>query len=259
MLKSITKPVGIAAGLAISAAVLVAAPASAQDERVGEILERYAADYLNDVTFTADQEFGVQVAGEMWTVSLDHAHAAYEVRPGDPSAPTFYYTIDAFETLARVDRGEVNAYTNMAKAFSTDVTPMDVELMEGANFDPAILGHIFHFWTRGFPEVINWADQDLRHTHGGEAGIFYYQPGFRSGFGQILPGQHVNEDERSRTNPFPSLLIVHSGRMTARINGVDSVFEEGQAMLIPAGVSHEFLNPYDEPAGFFLFMFGEGA
>ena len=225
----------------------------------GDILERYAADYaVNDVTFTADQEFGVEVNGVMWTVRMFHADRSYEVVQETPSTPTFYYTATG-DILERIDRGEISAYTAMAKAFSTDVTPMDIELMDGAEFDPSILTHVFHFWTRGFPEVVNYAEQDLRFTHGGNAGIIYYQPGFRSGFGTISPGQHINEDPRSRTNPFPSLLIVTRGRMTARINGQDSEFSEGHFMIIPADVSHEFLNPYDEEAHFFLFMFGDGA
>jgi len=247
--------------LLIPAAAVIAfsAGAVAQSTDTASILERYAADYvMNDVTFTGDEEFGVQVNGEMWTVTLDHEDHSYEVRQGDPSSPTFFYTATG-DILERINRGEISAYTAMAKAFSTDVTPMDIGLMEGADFDPAILTHVFHFWTRGFPEVVNYAAQDTRYVHGANAGIIYYQPGFRSGFGTLSPGQHANEDPDSRTNPFPTLLIVTQGRMTARINGEDSVLPEGNLMIIPAGVSHEFLNPYDEDAHFFLFMFGEGA
>lgn len=244
---------------ATAAILLSAGWANAQSTCTASILERYAADYVaNDVTFDADEEFGVEVNGEMWTVSLNHEARSYEVRPGDPSAPTFYYTATG-DILERIDRGEISAYTAMVKAFSTDVTPMDIGLMDGAEFNPAILTHVFHFWTRGFPEVVNYAEQETREVHGGNAGIIYYQPGFRSGFGSVAPGQHVNEDPLSRTNPFPTLLIVTEGRMTARINGVDSEFSEGHFMIIPAEVSHEFLNPYDEDAHFFLFMFGEGA
>jgi len=244
---------------AVAVIALSAGIAQAQSNDTASILERYAADYvMHDVTFDADQEFGVQVNGEMWTVTLTHEGRSYEVRQGDPATPTFFYTATG-DILERIDRGEVSAYTAMAKAFSTDVTPMDIDLMDGADFNPAILTHVFHFWTRGFPEVVNYAEQDTRFVHGGNAGIIYYQPGFRSGFGSVSPGQHVNADPRSRTNPFPSLFIVTSGRMTARINGQDSEISEGNFMIIPAEVSHEFLNPYDEDAQFFLFMFGEGA
>jgi hypothetical protein len=173
---------------AITAIALCAGSAAAQSDNTASILERYAADYvMHDVTFDADQEFGVQVNGEMWTITLSHEDRSYDVRQGDPSAPTFFYTATG-DILERIDRGEISAYTAMAKAFSTDVTPMDIDLMEGAGFDPAILTHVFHFWTRGFPEVVNYAEQETRFVHGGNASIIYYQPGFRSGFGSVSPG-----------------------------------------------------------------------
>ena len=189
---------------------------------------------------------------------MDHDAGSYRVTHAQPETPTLYFPATA-EVLGQVDRGEMTALTAMVKAFSTDVSPMDMDLMEGADFDPAMLAQAFHFWTRGNPEIINFNDLQTRFVHGGNAGIFYYQPGFRSGFGYVMPGQHVNEDERSRTNEFETLIIFLDGRATARLNGVDQEVHGGQAIYIPAGMTHEFLNPYDEPAQFLLFMFGEGA
>ncbi|RKQ94194.1 cupin domain-containing protein [Maricaulis maris] len=243
-------------GLACSLALPMAA--QAQDDDTREILTRFAADYLEDPTFQADVEFGVLVDGDWWTVALNHAEGDYSVRPGAPASPTFYYTAEA-ETLAKVDRGEMAALTAMGKAFSTDYAPMDIELMEGAGFDPIILSMTFHFWTRGTPEIINWREHETREVHGGNAGIIYYQPGFRSGFGYVMPGQHVNADPRSRTNDFPTLIVFTGNRAIARINGIDKEVGDGQMILIPAGMSHEFLNPFDQPAEFLLFMFGDGA
>ena len=243
---------------AFAALAFTATPALAQDDP-GSILERFAADYLDDPTFQRDWTFGVELDGsDWWTVSLDHESGTYSVTAGQPVEPTFYYTSDS-ASLGKVDRGEMAALTGMAKAFSSDVTPMDIELMEGAPFDPAILSLTFHFFTRGTPEIINFREQETRFTHGGQAGIIYYQPGFRSGFGYILPGQHVNEDPRSQTNPFPTIIVMTGGEAVARINGEDSVLRDGQILFIPAGVSHEFLNPYNAPAEFLLFMFGDGA
>jgi len=245
-------------GAALTAASLLAAPAIAQDE-TGDILDRFAADYLEDPTFDRDWTFGVLVEGEAWwTVSLDHEAGTYSVTEGQPAEPTFYYTSDR-ASLGKVDRGEMAALTGMAKAFSTDVTPMDIELMDGAGFDPAILGLTFHFWTRGLPERTNYLTAETRFTHGTNAGIIYYQPGFRSGFFHIEPGHHVNEDPNSRTNPFPSLIVVTQGEARARIGGTDTTVAEGDVILIPAGVSHEFFNDTDEVAIGLLFMFGEGA
>lgn len=248
----------ITSAAALGAVALTGAPAQAQDT-TGDILERFAADYLEDPTFTRDWTFGVLVEGEeWWTVAFDHAAGTYSVSPGEPSEPTFYYTSDR-ESLGKVDRGEMAALTGMAKAFSTDVTPMDIDLMEGAGFDPAILGLTFHFWSRGLPERTNYLTAETRFTHGTNAGIIYYQPGFRSGFFHIEPGHHVNENPDSRTNPFPSMIVVTSGEVRARIGGEDTMVVEGDVILIPAGISHEFFNDGDEVAVGLLFMFGEGA
>lgn len=235
----------------------LSAPALAQNE-VGEMLERFASDYMQDPTFTEDRVFGVEIDGEMWTVALDRDTASYEIWNGPPPEPTFYYTgsPDIFE---QIGRGEITALTAMGKAFSTDQTPFDLAMMEGFEFDPAIIAFGFHFWTRGFPEILNYRELETRFIHGANAGLIYYQPGFRSGFGNVAPGQHANADERSRSNPFPSMFIVTEGQLIARINGEDTVMEGGQLMIIPPGVDHEFLNPFDVPAYFFLFMFGEEA
>ncbi|WP_171036334.1 cupin domain-containing protein [Maricaulis alexandrii] len=249
--------------LALAGTALIGAAGLAQTPdlppaEAGAILDRFAADYMNDPTFTRDWTFGVVVDGDWWTVELDREATRYAIRPGEPATPSFFYPAEG-QTLAQIDRGEMAALTAMGKAFSTDYAPMDIDLMDGADFDPAILAFTFHFFTRGTPEIIHWREHETREVHGGNAGLIYYQPGFRSGFGYIMPGQHVNADERSRTNPFPTLIIFTGERAIARLDGVDHEVGDGDILFIPAGMSHEFLNPFDEPAEFLLFMFGEGA
>lgn len=245
--------------LAAAAALLGAltAPALAQHP-VGEMLDRFAADYMEDPTFTEDWLFGVEIGGEMWTIALDHETTSYEIWNGTPPEPTFYFT-GTPEIFERIGRGEITAMTAMGRAFQNDPVPFDIQLMDGAGFEPRILNFSFHFWTRGFPEILNYRELATRDIHGANGALVYYQPGFRSGFGNIAPGQHANEDPASRSNPFPTMFIVTEGRLIARINGQDTQMEGGQLMIIPAGVDHEFINPYDAPAYFFLFMFGEGA
>ncbi len=249
--------------LALAGAALLGSASLAQDAGIpeaeaGAILDRFAADYMNDPTFTRDWEFGLVIDGQWWTVTLDRAATRYTIRQGEPETPSFYYPAEG-ATLALVDRGEMAALTAMGKAFSSDYAPMDIDLMEGAGFDPAILAFTFHFFTRGTPEIIHWREHQTREVHGGNAGLIYYQPGFRSGFGYVMPGQHVNADERSRTNPFPTIIIFTGARAIARLDGVDHEVGDGDIIFIPAGMSHEFLNPFSEPAEFLLFMFGDGA
>lgn len=232
-----------------------------------DILRGYAADFEKDAFLKAPVTFGVEVGEDFYTVEASPADgdkaANVTVNPGAPDAPVFYYTIESSDYLHKLKRGEFNALTLMAKAFSSDVTPMDIDMQEGFQPSEGFVGMVlpltFHFWTKGKPELIPFGPNMTRETHGSNAGIFFYQPGFRSGWFDIRPGDHVNEDENSRTNPFPSMFIMISGEVTGVIDGEEMSFKAGNAMFVPAGVSHEFINKGDESAFGFLFMFGDGA
>jgi hypothetical protein len=118
----------------------------------------------------------------------------------------------------------------------------------------------FHFWTRGFPEVVKFGQgSQTRVLHGGNAVLFYYQEGFRSGWFQIVEGQHVNEDDSDQTNPFPSMLIITKGNLQSRIGGEERVLRAGETVFIGPGITHEFWNDEEEAAEGVLVMFGEGA
>lgn len=231
------------------------------------ILTRYAQDYQIDVTLKEDVTFAVKVGDDFWHIiakaKTDDTEASVMIVEGKPETPTFYFFTD-IETLNQIDQGKLNALTASAKAFESDFAPFDVDVMEGFQPDGAFMSTLFsvyfHFWTRGLPEVIPYGVDLTRFTHGAQASIFYYQQGFRSAYVAIKKGQHANEDERSDSNPFPTLLIAIKGEGIMIINGVESKFAAGQAIIIPAGVSHEFLNPdSEEPLEAILLMFGEGA
>jgi mannose-6-phosphate isomerase-like protein (cupin superfamily) len=140
---------------------------------------------------------------------------------------------------------------------------MDIDAMEGfappEDFGDTIIPFTFHFWTKGAPEIVPFSPEMTRRTHGTNAGVFYYQPGLRSGWFDVRPGEHVNENEKSRDNPFPSMFIMLEGELTAIVGGVETAFKAGNMMFVPAGVSHEFINNTGKPAFGFLFMFGDGA
>lgn len=55
------------------------------------------------------------------------------------------------------------------------------------------------------------------------------------------------------------MIILIKGKVTARLNNVDYEINAGNAFFIPPGITHELLNPNDEPAEFILLMFGDGA
>lgn len=254
---------------ALVATAALIAPAAAAGATPGDlaILKSYAADFEKDPSLTAPVTFGVKVGDRFYTVDAapadDKTPARVTVKKGAPKTPTFFFPIEDSAHLHKVYRGEVNALTSMAKAFETDDAPMDIDAMEGFqpadDFGATVIPFTFHFWTKGLPEIVPFGPEMTRRTHGANAGVFYYQPGLRSAWFDIRPGQHVNEDENSRDNPFPSMLIMTKGEVTAIVGGVETTFREGTMMFIPAGVSHEFINNSDKPAFGFLFMFGDGA
>jgi len=239
----------------------------AQENETQSIIESYAKDYEKDVMLTKDVIFGVKVDDTFWSVDAkaktNTSEAVVTVRKGKPEQPTFYFVSDT-QTLLKIEKKELNALTGAAKAFSSDFAPFDVDTMEGfqpnEKFLSTLFSVYFHFWTKGLPEIIPFGLDYTRFTHGAQASIFYYQPGFRSGYIAIKKGQHANEDEKSQTNPFPTLFIVIGGEGTMIINGLKSKLTAGNAILIPAGVTHEFLNPdNEEPLEAILLMFGDGA
>jgi mannose-6-phosphate isomerase-like protein (cupin superfamily) len=211
--------------------------------------------------------FGIQVDDAWWTVTThvatSKAHGVADIYAGKPQAPTFYFTLDS-ATLQQLYDRQLNALTAMAKARASDETPMDIEIMDGfeppEDFLATALSVAFHFWTRETPERIPFGGEYTRSVHGAQASVFYYQPGFRSAFFQVLPGQHANEDAADQVNPFPSLFVViDGGTAMARIGGVEMQLRGREAIFIPAHVAHEFWNHGDIPAEGVLLMFGDGA
>lgn len=254
------RPATIAAALSMA----TASPAWATDS-AREILQRFVDDYRSD-PMLVEATFGVDIAGDRYHVvsrKTDTGDSEVTLREGFPEGETWYFTLDDMSVLHRLDERSINAGTAMAKAFSTDETPMDIANTEGFQPGEGFLNEIlkvtFHFWNRGFPELIPFNDQVTRFTHGTDAVIFYYQPGFRSGWFSIKQGHHVNADPKSRTNPFPSLLVFTRGEGTALIGGEEVTVSAGQALFIPPEISHQFLNENDAPLEGVLLMFGEGA
>lgn len=235
------------------------------DEEVRTILERFCDDFKSDPSFS-EQTFGIEVDGQMWHVTTsqkkDTDSRAAILKKEKPSTPSFYYVTN-LTTLRMIDQGKMNAMTAGVKAFSTDYAPLDIEVMEGfqpgEDFVGEVLAFTFHFWTRGVPEIIPFGPHFTRSTHGAQAAVFYYDKGLRTGYGYIHPGQHANEHPKSKTNPFSSMIIVIKGKLVARLDGTDHTIEQGNAIFIPAGMSHEILNPFDEAGEIILLMFGEGA
>jgi mannose-6-phosphate isomerase-like protein (cupin superfamily) len=242
----------------------------AQSRSAADILRSYVEDFQSDPAAAEPMAFGIKVSGEgggEWQVVVggakkDAGGYRVELQSGLPSSPAAIYTLD-LATLRKIDRGEINALTAMGRARASDPAPMDIEFISGfqpdAGFIARLLPFTFHFWTRGTPETVRFDKERSREVHGANMIVFYYQEGLRSAWGQVEKGQHINKDPKDQTNPFPTMFIGIRGKAIARIAGREVTLQAGQMVFIPAGVSHEAWNPYDEPAEVIILMFGEGA
>ena len=246
---------------------LLSANASADEELAVEaILQEFVKDYEQDISLSYDVTFGIKVDDKRWHVVAKartaNAPPSVILAEGFPEEPTFYYeTNERF--LNRVYLGEISADTGAVKANQLDYVPMDEKLMKGAKYTQQVETQrretLFHFWTRGRPEIIKFGPQYSRNTHGAMAGVFYYGESLRTSSFILYPGMHANEDPNNQDNPFKSLMIIFKGQIKAVIGGEEVILKAGESVFIPPGVPHEFMNPFDERVEGILLMFGLSA
>lgn len=237
---------------------------SIEEGSVQAILQSYVDDFTRDPTLGGPLTFGIDIEGQWWNVTTEPGEEGaphrVELAAGAPETPSFYFKVDR-DTLGRMDRGEMSPGTALSGSRAERL--MNVDGTEGYQPGPdgmsAIFSTAFHFWKRGNPEIFLFGELATLPQHGAQVGILYYQPGFRSAWVSIEPGQHANAEAEDQTNPFSSMLIFVNGRGKARIGGEEVEMQGGEAVMIPAGVAHEFWNPFDEPFQGFMLAFGEGA
>ncbi len=263
------------AGIILALLLMVSGCDSTQDEiytnkSAEEILQSFVEDFREDPFASEPITFGVRVRGEGggdWLIivegkSEEDKKAAAKLKKGFPSERIGYYNMD-IETLRKIDRNELSVLTGMGKARSSDIAPVEFDVSEGFDPDPKYWERLspftFHFWTRGHPEIVKFAGEYSRVVHGANVVLFYYERGLRTGWYQVEKGQHINEDPKDQTNPFPTILIITRGAAHAKIGGVEKIIQKGELLFIPAGDSHEFWNTKEEPCEFIIIMFGEEA
>lgn len=232
-----------------------------------QIIESYVKDFRSDRFAAEPMLFGIKVpeAGE-WHVRVtgERSDDGWKVELGKGPAPTpaFCYKVDA-DTLRAIDQEELNALTAQGKAFEGEYTPMSIIQMEG--YEPsleqlaAINPFSFHFWTRGFPEVIPFGEGLTRRAHGSNFVVFYYEKGLRTAWYRVLPGERVRDDPREMAMPFPMLVVGVNGTAQGEVDGERVSLPAGNTIFIPAKVNHRWWNETTKPAEAILIMFGEGA
>lgn len=233
------------------------------------IIRSFVDDYRYDRHAANARIVGIDVpeVNGKWTITI----TGKEIEPkkwevfmteGLPKEPTYVYRAEA-NILKAINDGKINALTAQVKAFSSDYAPLDDYEMEG--FKPTeedngkMNAFSFHFWTKGFPEVIPFRPDSTRKVHGGNASIFYYEKGLRSGWLRLEPGDRVREDAREQAMPFPMMGVVIKGTSKGIVDGEPVTVSEGNTVFIPANVHHKWWNESEEPCELILIMFGKGA
>ncbi|MDC8004688.1 cupin domain-containing protein [Aureisphaera galaxeae] len=238
-----------------------------ENRKASDIILSYVEDYRNDRFAAEPILFGIEVPDQgKWTVQVTGKKKGdtWEVllTDGLPQKPTFVYNIE-FETLQAIDQGIINALTAQGKAFAGDYTPMSVQNMDGfeptAEADAKINPFSFHFWTRGFPEIIPFGEGTTRRAHGSNFTVFYYETGIRTAWYRIMPEERVRDDAREQAAPFPMIVVAIKGTTEGEVDGQRVSISEGNTIFIPANVMHKWWNETDEAAEAVLIMFGKGA
>lgn len=230
------------------------------------ILNSFVSDFSQD-PFARQMLFGFQVDEDRWHMSIEKDSTGgltALLKNGFPNTPILYWEMDS-KTLRWFDKG-LNGETATSRAQANDPYPLQTRATEGfprytinEGLNDFLEQLRLHFWARGFPETFILSKEVARMSHGGYVVGLVYAEGMRTIWFQLDPGQHVNKDPIEQKNPFHSLVIVTRGKYKAKIGGEELLFEEGHSYLIPAEVSHEFWNPFDNPAEGILIMYGEGA
>ena len=261
-----TFPVRLAAAMVLG---LGSAAVSAQNREpsplivIEPVLERFVEDYAHDPQ-AQDITFGIEVDGLRWTVTSNKTETGRDVRiaRGFGDQAMIYFKTDR-ETLNLLDQGVWNGLTAMGAASSADKTPLDILVTDGfekgSDYDATIRPLIFHFWTRGTPEIVRFGAAHSRVVHGAPASALYYDEDFRSAVYRV-PAGLGREQAPTISVPFKRMVLVIGGSGEGVIGDRPFTMRAGDMVLSPPNIPVTFWNASDEePLEFVWLMWGEGA
>lgn len=237
-------------------------PAPLSDRSTPTILESYAQAWRGEVEFKlrSPMTLGIWVDGEGFSVELTNQGGTFS--EGAPSRFDWGFETDR-ATLLRLDDGSLNALTAMGQARASDLIPLRSRLPEGFT-GGADIGSYYvpltrHFWDRKWPETIYFGEGTTRFIHGANATALIYDDRLRTAWYQLKPGMHINEDPLDQVNDFDTAIMVTRGQFSGELDGVERRFNEGEMILVPKGMTHEFFANEEEYGEFIVLMWGENA
>lgn len=194
------------------------------------------------------------------TIMLTNKGATYEL--GAPARFDWGFELDE-NTLRLLHSGEMSAFTAMGQARADDPIPLNLRLPEDSADTATIRSYYLpltaHLWNTSWPEVYAVNEAASRTVHGANAIPLVYEEGLRTAWYQLRPGMHINADPEDQTNPFNSAVIVTKGSFLGRLDATERLFQVGEMVMIPKGMTHEFYTEGEMEGEFIILMYGDGA
>ncbi|WP_298915152.1 hypothetical protein [uncultured Algimonas sp.] len=237
-------------------------PFAVEAENAEALLRDFAQAWRGSREFPLEEAvtLGLWIDGEGHTIRLSDQGGSHA--PGAPEDFDWGFETDG-ETLRRLHQRSLNALTAMGQARADDPTPLTPRTPpDFADADRVRSFYIpltLHFWNRAWPETIPFGDGATREIHGANTSVLIYDTGLRSAWYQLKPGMHINADPKDQVNEFDTAIIVTRGRFGGKLDGVARDFREGETVLVPKGMTHEFFATENQYGEFLILMYGNGA
>ncbi len=216
--------------------------------------EHFAPDDRNLIV-----QFDFQPEGETWHIVWADEKAP-AIHAGPHADARFIFVLSA-ATLAQLHAGKLAPLTAAGRAHISEPAPLDFRLGAGLTLTPDLYAELIAFVQRFFnpsePRRILLGEPHARMIHGGHAVALFYDPGFRSAWYLLQPGERLNAP--GDTNPFPQAFIFLSGEGRAKIGETALTVRANEAYYIPPHTDHVVWNESDAPLTLIFLAWGEGA
>lgn len=240
----------------------VSMTATVQDRSASKILDTYAKAWRGDKEFKLKYPtvLGFWIDEQAFSIRLDQDGATLIIGPPE----TFDWGFETdITTLQKLDSGVFNALTAMGQASADDPIPLRLRLPDSFSGSAEIRSYyiplMLHFWNREWPETVPFGEGATRFVHGANTTVLVYDEGLRSAWYQLKPGMHINADSKDQVNEFDTAIIITRGSFHGKLNGIKRKFGEGETVLIPEGMTHEFFAEDGEYGEFIILMWGKKA
>lgn len=246
-------------------ALVTTSPLLAGEKTARSMLGAFAEDYALDPT-AKNIDIGFKIDEESFflrVVRRETQPHSVDFSVGFPDYPIVYWEM-SLETLRLLDQG-MTGETATSRARADDPRLMTLRSVEGfpryllrrnSEFTTFLNSFKVHFFAKGMPEIVPISSEFAVSSHGAGVVGLAYAPRVSIFVTLTDPGQEVNTEEGMDINPFDTVYVALSGRIRARVDGNDAILEAGHAMYIPADVSHQFWNDFDEPFSGVMVLYG---